>query len=320
MPVYPDVARTASDAADITVGDLLTAPFQVELRGVLMDSIQCSNGLVITKFLDGFGVPQARNLDLERAQRHGLHASPQYLGGRSMKVAVGAFGSSLAALMTLKASLGTAWAPVDADTDADYVVPMAFTLGAASSKYVVFGKPMRAEWSYDLLVRTYGEQAPWAEAALCEFLATDPRIYSLPLQSAVATPGVISGGHGWPHGWAHGWGTATPGSATVVNGGNFPTYPRITFSPGASALVNPTIANATTGLSWQIALTINPGDVLVVDFAEQVARLNNTANRNTYIVRPPSSWWQLQPGSNLIQLAASGSGSATIEWRDAWMI
>lgn len=322
MPAFPDLARTSEESADLLVGDLLTGPFQVELRGVLMDSLACS-GLVIgdKQFLDGFGVPDTRNQDVERAMRHGLHASPQYLGGRHMTVGVAAIASTLALLKTYKKSLGAAWAPIDADTDADFRLPMAFTLASLTDAYLVFGKPLRAPWNYQTLLKTYATQEPFVDAALCEFLATDPRIYSLILQSTAATLGTASGGHGWSRGWPHGWGTATPGSASCINAGNFQTYPRITIAAGTGMLSNPTVSNVTTGKSWQIALTLAAGDFLVVDFQEQTAKLNGTADRQSFVTRPPSTWWTLPPGTNTVQFTGTGTdATATIEWRDASLL
>lgn len=322
MPLFPDLAHTTEESADLTVGDLLDGPFQVELRSVLMDSLAC-DGLVIPdgQFLDGFGVPDTRNQDVERALRHGLHASPQYLGGRRMTVGVAAVASSLDSLMGYKEQLGTAWAPVDADTDDDYKIPMAFTLGRLTDAFLVFGKPMRAPWGYQALLKSYLRSKPFADAALCEFLATDPRIYSLTLKDATTGLGSASGGHGWPRGWPHGWGTATPGTATCTNDGNFSTYPRLTIQAGSGTLVNPTVSNLTTGKSWGIAISLSAGDFLIVDFQEQTAKLNGTADRQSLVTRPPSEWWTIQPGNNTVQFAGTGStGTVTIEWRDAYNI
>lgn len=322
MPAFPDLARTAEESADLTAGDLLDGPFQVELRGVLMQAIGCEGPLVVTQVLDGFGVPDTRNQDVPKPQRHGLYASPQFLGGRSMFVAVAAFASSIAALMAAKADLGGAWAPVDFATDADYVIPLAFTLADAATKYVVFGKPMRAPWGYATLARTYLSAHPFVDEALCEFLATDPLVYGLDLRSAVATLGTITGGHGWPHGWPHGWGTATPGSASCVNIGNQAVSPRVTIAAGTDTLANPSLLNLTTGQAWQIAITLAAGDFLVVDFAARSVLLNGTSDRGNLVVRPPSEWWQLQPGTNVVQFGGTGTGSpsANIEWHDGYLI
>ena len=302
-------------------GDLLDDVFQVELREVLFDSKNCDNGLVITEFLSGFGVPQTRNQEVNISLRHGQYASPQYLGARPMNISIAAWADSIANLMALKSNLGFAFAPIDAATDADFVIPLCFTLADAAEKYVVFGKPIRAEWVYNTLLRTYGSNNPFSDTAVCEFLATDPRIYSLTPKTGNLTLGVTTGGHGWPHGWPHGWGTATPGSATCINAGNFMTYPTITISAGAGAFTNPILTNATTGESWTIALGLAIGDTLVVDMAAQTALLGGTANRESLVTRPPSSWWALASGSNVIQLGGTGAtGTAVVSWRDAYLI
>lgn len=302
------------------VGDLLTGPWQIELRETLFDGCDTEAGLIVAEMLDGFGVPPTRNADVLRPMTHGLFASPQYLGGRTMTVGIVAQAATYAALIALMESLGAAWAPV-VDTDPDRVVELAFTLGDASTKYLVFGKPMRAPWGYATLARTYDSTQPFTDAALCEFLATDPRIYDLTLESAALAAGTATGGHGWPHGWPHGWGSASPGSATATNDGNIATYPSFVIAANASAFSNPTLTNVTTGQSWSIALSIPASETLEVDFADRTVLLNGTADRSQFVTRPPSEWWAIEPGANTIELTGSGTtGTATVQWRDAYLI
>lgn len=303
----------------MATGDLLTAEWQVELREVLMSAGECDQALVVTEWLDGFGVPDTRNADVNRAMRHGVYASPQYLGPRAMTMAVAARGADYDELLAAQVDLGTAWGPVD-DADADLVVPLAFTLGDPATKYVVYGKPLRAAFGYKTLLRVHPHMA-FTEAALCEFLATDPRIYTLAEQTESLSLGVSSGGHGFPLGFPHGFGTATSGAADCVNAGNIDTYPVITVSAGGAGASAIALENTTTGESWEIVLTLAAGETLVVDMGEQTALLNGTASREPFVVRPPSVWWALQPGSNQVQLVATGAGTtAVVAWHDAYLI
>lgn len=135
----------------MSTGDTLTDVFEVELRETHFAACaaDCDDDyqLIITEFLDGFGVPQTRNADDQRPQRHGLFPSPQYLDGRTMTVAILAKAPDQAGLHSARVALGAAWAPV-VDTDDDLVIPLAFTLDDAAVKYVVYGKPLQARWGY----------------------------------------------------------------------------------------------------------------------------------------------------------------------------
>lgn len=307
----------------MAAGDLVVGPFQVELQGVLMDALAC-DGLIVSEWLSGFGVPQGRVSVVPRPMRHGLFAGPQYMDGRVHSWSVVASAGSWADLLAEQTDLGTAFSPVP-DTDTDYVVPLVYTLGDGSTKYRVNGIPTRAEWGYARALRTLhnGGFAPttWNDGALCEFLATDPLIYEDTLQSATATLGVSSGGLALPHGFPHAFGTATSGAAVCVNGGNATTFPTITVLAGGSGASGITLLNDTTGEDWSITLTLSAGDTLVVDMAANTVLLNGTADRAPFVNRPGSVWFGLPSGTSNVTLQATGAGTtASVEWRDAFLI
>lgn len=305
---------------DEDAADLLTGAWQIALRGVLFDACDRAAPLVVSEFLDGFGVPTTRNDDKFRPQSHGLFASPQYLGGRPMVCSVAAKGASVAAVMDAQADLGWAWRPVD-DTDSDLVVPLAFTLADPATKYLVFGKPTRAAFGYKTLARVYESGAPFVEAALCEFLATDPRIYSADLSSTSSGTASTSGGLSFPFAFPFSFGATVLALVSAVNAGNFPTYPVFTITAGPSGLSGIRILNNTTGEEWSITLSLSSGDYLLVDMAEGSVLLNGAASRDSFVNRPPSSWWDLEPGTSSLEFIGTGAGSTfLVEWRSAWML
>lgn len=318
MPAFPEATLTPEEIADVTAGDLLDGPWQIELRGVKMDGADCDTNLVVSSFLDGFGVPSGRNLDEFRPMRHGVFASPQFLGGRTMTCEVVVQADTLADFMDAMQDLARAWAPVSIH-DSDLTIPLAFTL-ADTTKYLVWGKPMRAEARYATLARVYPEKA-FSDATVCEFFATDPRIYVLTIDAASLGIGTSSGGHGFPLGFPHGFGMASSGSSDCVNAGNIETYPTITVTPGPAGASGIEIINQTTGKTWATSLVLGADEWLVIDMGERTAKLNGTADRSTYTIRPPSEFFALEPGTNLLTLNATGNGTtARVEWRAAYLM
>lgn len=300
-------------------GDLITGPWQLELRGVLMDAQAC-DGLIITEWLSGFGVPGGRRYQVPRPLQNGMFPGPQYMDARALEWSVAAVGDSWAELLSAHSDLGSAMAPVE-DTDPDYTIPLVFTLGDGATKYRVVGQPERAEWGYGLALRTAGSDRPFTDGARCSFVASDPRIYSNEESSATATLGTSSGGLGFPHGFPHGFGTATSGAAVCENEGNTLSYPVIEVVANSAGASGIKLLQDTTGEEWSITLTLSAGDTLTVDMGARSVVLNGTASRAPFVNRPPSAWFGLEPGTNYVTLQASGAGTtATVRWRDAFLL
>lgn len=322
MPAFPD-SFVIEEAEEETAGATLDGPFQVELRGVHFGSCDCLDvqQLVVTDFLDGFGIPATRNSDDQRPMGHGLIPSPQFMDGRALTIAILARGDTNDDLHAAMVALGRAWAPVSPNDD-DLVIPLAFTLEDAARRYVVWGKPTKAKFGYDhtALVSSDPLDYRFSDAALCEFLATDPRIYTLDASGATLTLGATTGGLGFPHGFPHGFGSSTTGAADCGNQGNIETFPIITVVAGAAGASGISLTNTTTGKSWAITTLLNPGEWLVVDMGARTAMLMGTADRSPFVIQPPSTWWPLEPGHNVINLAVSGGATASVMWRDAYLI
>lgn len=304
----------------MATGDLLVDAFQIELRETLFDACDSDATLIVAQWLDGFGGPDTRNADTPRQAGHGLVPSRQWLDGRYMSVGIGVQGATPAAVRAGVVDLASAWQPVDPD-DADLTVDLAFTFDDPALRYVVHGKPLRSPGRYDALLRTWRSQQPFIEAWLCEWLATDPAIYSLDVESASATPGATSGGLGFPHGFPHGFGTATPGSAVCVNDGNFPTWPTVVFTAGGSGLVNPSVTLNETGEVLALIITLSAGDTLTVDMEAGTVLLNGTASRIDNVNWNTSDWFDLNPGVNTLAFGGTGAGSTMdVTWQSAWLL
>lgn len=103
--------------------------------------------------------------------------------------------------------------------------------------------------------------------------------------------------------------------ATVVNAGTFATRPTVVFQ---GPVTDPAIVNLTQGKTLAFNVTITSGQTLVVDFANRSVLLDGTVSR-AYTIAYGSAWWDLQPGSNDIQYAGVGSGTALLTYRSSWL-
>jgi hypothetical protein len=303
-------------------GSLITGPFQIELNGVLMDAVDEGASIVITKWLQGLGIPSTmRNANKALPQRDGEFASPQYLGSRPVQWSVACRGDNSAGVVSALQQVGRALSPVPDDT-VGLTVPLVFTLADASQRWLLNGKPERAATSMDNFLRTYLTPEPFTDEIQCEFVASDPNIYDFVLQSQTTGLGVSSGGLGFPFGFPFGFGTSVPGQILTNNLGNRRSYPTIYLFAGSSGLSGITVTNQLTGESWSTSLVMNANDSLAVDMAARTVVLNGNQNRAATVNRPPSSWFGIDPvtaGATLLTFVGSGPGSTmTVSYRSAW--
>lgn len=113
------------------------------------------------------------------------------------------------------------------------------------------------------------------------------------------------------------------GSVPVVNEGNAPWFPVITFS---GACTQPRIENVTTNkrIVFQNTFSLLAGQTLMIDFAEGTVLLDgNPANsRYSKIDFSSSSWFDLQPGENLLRFYPAASTApcfAEIKYRHGYL-
>lgn len=341
MPIFPEASGSTAAIASFDAGFLIDSAWQVELRSTLFGACDTESPYPIVDFLDGFGVPDTRNDDQPIPQEHGLVPSPQFLGGRNMTVGVAVQGDSEVEVVQRSADLMRAWSPVRDYLDGAVTIPLCFTLDG-STTYRVIGKPLRAKLGYATLLRTRKAMQPFNDAALCEFLATDPRIYSNSLSSVSAPSGVTTGGFPVPDGfrspayplpivrdgfaWPQGFGSSYPAAVNATNNGNFPTYPVFKAQALGSGVINTpiSIANTTTGRVMTFYISLAAGQYLEIDCGARTALLNGDPNQSritTYDFRN-SDWLALEEGNNQISwsLGSGSTGFLTVEWRDAWML
>jgi len=116
-----------------------------------------------------------------------------------------------------------------------------------------------------------------------------------------------------------GGGSGAAASATLTNEGNMGTPPVIRiYGP----VTTPEARNLTVGQSIFVDTTLLIGEYVELDTAARTAVKSDGTNLYGSVRFPDSVWWQLQPGSNDLELRASVTGagaSVTVFWQDAWV-
>jgi hypothetical protein len=151
------------------------------------------------------------------------------------------------------------------------------------------------------------------------FLCSDPYAYSDTTQSQGFT--ITQPTYTWtfPHilGPNTGFTVVGLGGVDVVSSGDESTGIIATINGPCD---NPKLANNTTGEYIKILLSLIAGDVLVIDMENATVFLNGqTAIKYLDIA---SSFWKLQPGTNLIKFSEdniSSTATASITWQDRYI-
>lgn len=265
--------------------------------------------------LEGWDGPDVQGAGvIARSGDHGAWASPQYYAARTMTLTVTASAPTQALRDVARATLQQA-VPISDLAMLRYDEPVPKFAWVRRSGKLTETYPTLADVTF-----TIGLVAP------------DPRKYSM-VQRSVAiglTPAGLGGGMVVPFTVPFTLqAAAAPGAATATNGGNFRTPAVAVITGPVSA---PTLSNLTTGqtVSWS-TLILNTGQTLVVDFLNRQGYVNPTSvstspgipsTGGTYWPADASSaWWQLAPGTNLVQFGGTaGTGAtASVHWADAYI-
>jgi len=110
-------------------------------------------------------------------------------------------------------------------------------------------------------------------------------------------------------------GGGTSSQLLAVNAGNTEAPVRLEL---AGPLTNPTVTHDESGSVIRFALTLNAGDVLVVEPERRTVTLGGVTRRGSVVGRP--GWFGLRPGTNTLRLSAASTNPAatlTARWRDA---
>lgn len=275
--------------------------FQFNYNGLTMGD-QTSYDVVAVRGLDD--LPQMRTSDVLRPLDDGAFPGSDFLPTRVFEMDVVIEGATDALFRANVDALGLATAKQVSELPFTYQTP-----GAGNR--LINCKPRRRLLPVDMLHKYRIPQAT------IQFEATDPRIYDANQQSASLTVPTVSGGLAFPLAFPLSFGSATGGAVVVNNAGTYGSRPVVVFN---GPLTNPKIERVTpTDLFMLFNITLLNGDVLNVDFQAKTVLLGGTATRY-FTMDATSTWWEVAPGSNQIQLSAtSGTGNAVVTFRSAWV-
>jgi hypothetical protein len=120
---------------------------------------------------------------------------------------------------------------------------------------------------------------------------------------------------GGPNPWWQYGASGSTGDMRPVNDGNAVVRPQFTIT---GPVVNPRIINADQGRMLRFNINLVAGDILGIDTDTHSVVLNQVGNRR-YVLSADSAWFELLPGTNLIQYRSdSNSGSLTCYFTDGW--
>lgn len=201
-------------------GELITADWQIELRGTLMGA---ATGFRITPpGIEGLGVPQVKDNDVELDGADGSYATRDYNAGRLVTVAFLVTAATQSAALARLRDLNTVWAPA---TSADLQLHMRLP----GWRFKVLGRPRGVE--QDISAARFG-----VVKALASFFCPDPTILLITVPGAPGTPVATAG-----------VGSATVTWTAPASDGNQPiTNYRVTPYIGAVAQAATTVGNVLT--------------------------------------------------------------------------
>lgn len=161
----------------------------------------------------------------------------------------------------------------------------------------------------------------YAKEFLIGLVSPDPRAYSQALHTEDAQGAAAAAGAPFP--WVFpitfGGSSGSTLSLTATNAGDIEVAPLLRIVGPAK---NPQLRNGSTD-QWLYVdgLELAAGQWLEVDMAARTAVRDDGTSAYHLVRFPSSSWWTLRPGSNSVELWATGTDGTTVLeaiWRDAW--
>lgn len=287
----------------------ITADYQLELADADGSVLLGDTTNYLVRSVDGLGTPPVRASESPRPRDHGHWVGADYMDSRTVTIELTVVGATAAVTLENLAALKRLFVPT---ADPAVRKTLAVQLPGEPAKQLV-GRTRRLDAD---LSQVQFKSVP----VVCEFFANDPQLVSVEQHSQTLVPvaaSVTGRTYDRTYNVTYG-GTYVDGSATVTNVGNVPARPvMVLWGP----LTSPRVENTTTGETFELALPIEAGELVVVDSDARTVLLGGTTSRY-WAVTARSSWWQLRPGSQQVRLfdtAGSTTGSATIVWRDTWI-
>ena len=152
----------------------------------------------------------------------------------------------------------------------------------------------------------------------------DPTIFEETLREASTEPADFTTATGtaiFPFSFPIIFGASTSSvSADAINYGDLPTYPVAITVHGP--VNSPKITNSTTGEYIEVTTNLaGVNDTLAIAYDKDSLTVTNNGNSVINQVTAASTYWKLQPGSNVITLTGSSISDdayVTVSYRSAW--
>jgi hypothetical protein len=159
--------------------------------------------------------------------------------------------------------------------------------------------------------------------ASIQFAVPDGVLEDTALSTAVIRPASSTVGRTYPKTYPWAYASANTSNALVVTSNGTVSTPPLLRLYGA--FTDPVISNLTTGQRLKLtSVSLSDGQYLEIDMANRTIYLNSDPAQSYYskLDFTTSTWWELQPGQNLITATATSldaSCELDLFWRDRWI-
>ena len=264
-----------------------------------------------------YSEPAATASDLALPGEDGVSMGRDYLQGRTFTWEMVVNGVSPADGRAKWRPLETAWDARTTRLTPGAVTPLRLRLPGTDT-VVVYGRPRKIAPS-DLQFLRSGAIPLTADFSSVDrfFYADEEQEVSFGVRPTIGSGGGIT----WPITWPITWASADiSNSDVVVNGGDAPTWPVITFT---GPIVNPTIVVGDNLHTLQLVTTLSDSQSVTIDcrpWARTITRDDGGSLAGTQRGSRMADLI-LMPGSTLISIQGidlDGTASGRIRWRNAY--
>lgn len=282
-------------------------PYVFAFNGWLFGGVDGGGVQVLS--VDGLeDLPSLRTQDEGRGYQDGMFTGRDFLNGRTITMTLQVMGANAGAATDFQTYIQQVKKYLISQTSGTGVLQIYLpSRGVQRLNARVRQRAIRIDPNY-----TYGR----AEAVV-QFFCPDPRIYNDTITSQNFNP--VGGGvrsYSKTYSFTYSGGSGGVSSASVTNQGNYTTFPTFTLT---GACANPIITNVTTGQFLAVNTSLSATDTLIIDTDLRTIMLNGQAARN--LLSNTSQWFGLAPQTptTINYSVASGAGSCTLAFRDAYI-
>jgi phage-related protein len=247
--------------------------------------------------VDGLeGVPELRVQDDNRGGNDGAFTGRDFYNGRTISITLNIFGTQGGNSAVGNYNLfQRAYLPQTSGTQS-----LQFLLSTADTDKVIQGRVRQVKTKVDKdytmgFIRTQ-----------LVFFCPDPRYYENTSNTATLGAPLTATGRTYNRTYNLSYGGGGSSQAVVTNAGYIYTNPVITITGPA---INPGVSCLEQGKTLQALVTLNAGDVLVIDLFNKLVTLNGSSVRN--LVTAGSQWFVANPGTNTFVLFADAGATAS---------